>query len=1585
MASGLVATFAGPIEDAPTHACRRRIGGLLALALALVLIAVPVASASKGVTTFFGGFGGGGAGQFSALASGIGGIAVNNSSGDVYVADRGNNRIQQFSSSGSFVRAFGYDVVSSGSDNIGVNEKQTVTVNATGGKFSLSMTTANGTGKVTAGSNEVIGVSTSLGGFHVGDTIVSSGNIPIGTKITAVGGATLTLSKNALSTTTTTLTATENTGAAGEGTITEGSSEVTGVFTTSGAFAAGQIFTVNGSGIPTGTTIVSCSPSCAAPTSLVLSASATASGSKTLTANNIAFNTTAGELQTNLEALPGIGSGGVAVGGGPGGTAALTVEFKGLLAGDDVAALSPNSAGLSGGTHTATVATTLAGGGFEICNPATSSPVDVCKAATASAVAGGLSAPQGVAIDQANGNLYVTDQGSRRVDVFSSAGAFEGAFGWKVKVTGAAEELQLCTIVSGCQADVSGAKGGQFAGSLGYPAVDPSSGKVVIADSANRRVDVFVPAITAGEVTGIAFQRAWGFDVISSGKPNDKGTGFEICDTTAATPNAPADCKAGTSGAEPGQFSGTSPTRVAVGNAGSVYAIDPGNNRLQKFDSSGNPQAIFASGQLSGEPAPTDVAVNPTNNRVLVVKPCNSTICPSVAVPSERHVLEFDSVGTLLDTHGANAGIDSVNGLALAPGSGNLYLSSTTGEQRVYVLNNLVPPVPTVKPCTGIGGTTATFEGEINPEGLPTSYRFEYSPDGVTWTKFPEPDATLGFSDSSAHSVSQSVTGLIGSQLYHVRLLATKSFAGGSATSTETTCTTLAEKPAISGEQVSEQTTESAILEAEVNPENEPTTYHFEYTDKTDFEANGYANATEVPMPEGEIEAGSAPVSIVEQIAGLEPDTPYVFRAVATNSAGTTDGVDRNFGTFPDQSVEAGCGNEEVRKAQGSTYLPDCRAFELVNMPDKGNQNAAAELKMTTPPITADGEEMVWNVLGGAPAANVGTGNFLAERLAEPNQEAPNGWESRSIIPPAEEQANNAEFGGYLLEATTPDLSAFIFKTPRTPLSRGHTLVRFDTSQHETVLHDYPNVEEYPEQAVDLTDDGSHVLSVNTNIVGQLEDYGDGSPEVISIMPDGSQNECGLGWPNEKEGALEGRSFVGTGNQPHEGVAALWLPGYHLIDTTDASRVYFQAKPNADELGSPLSCAQRPYALYERNREAPEETILIDEGPGTLVGAPRLARVTPDGRDAYFVTSSKLDLVDSNSENDIYRWDEETEGSECLTCVVLEPKLRFQEEGPASIRISDDFSHIYFESTRELVPGKGTPGDFNLYVLSEGSIKFVADPNSNGSTRGVLERSRLSKDGNVLLFKPENSSSPAVSPHFELTLDELASQCKSAGGAAEGCEELFRYDDRDESLVCVSCQKGGITSNSVGMGGISLGGGPYEMSGDGSTIAFETAERLVPRDVNDSADIYEWRNGKVRLLTSGVTTYQTGVAVPEVMGIDETGRNIFIALVSPGLTGFEQDGLLNLYDVRIGGGFMPPPPQGRCSEESCQGQLQPAPPIDRSASGSYIGPGNPPHKRPCARNKVRRHGRCVARRHKKHHRHNKSRVRRVGDNRGGVK
>jgi hypothetical protein len=163
----------------------------------------------------------------------------------------------------------------------------------------------------------------------------------------------------------------------------------------------------------------------------------------------------------------------------------------------------------------------------------------------------------------------------------------------------------------------------------------------------------------------------------------------------------------------------------------------------------------------------------------------------------------------------------------------------------------------------------------------------------------------------------------------------------------------------------------------------------------------------------------------------------------------------------------------------------------------------------------------------------------------------------------------------------------------------------------------------------------------------------------------------------------------------------------------------------------------------------------------------------------------------------------------------------------------------------------------------------------------------------------------------------------------------------------------------------------FELSGDGSTVEFITAQALVPSDVNGGFDVYEWRNGALHLVTDGLSDAQGNSAAPGVIGVDDDGSNVFFAVAQPGLTGFEQDRLLNFYDARIGGGFEPPTPPVHCEGDSCQGQMQPPPDVEPVASSTFNGHGNvvEPKSR-CPKRKVRRHGRCVSRHsHKQRARH----------------
>ncbi len=76
----------------------------------------------------------------------------------------------------------------------------------------------------------------------------------------------------------------------------------------------------------------------------------------------IAWNASAATVQAALEALSNLNSGDVFVEGGPGGTDTLIVRFTGQYYATNLPTMTSNSASLTGGTHTATVAGAYDGG-----------------------------------------------------------------------------------------------------------------------------------------------------------------------------------------------------------------------------------------------------------------------------------------------------------------------------------------------------------------------------------------------------------------------------------------------------------------------------------------------------------------------------------------------------------------------------------------------------------------------------------------------------------------------------------------------------------------------------------------------------------------------------------------------------------------------------------------------------------------------------------------------------------------------------------------------------------------------------------------------------------------------------------------------------------------------------------------------------------------------------------------------------------------------------------------------------------------------------------------------------------------------
>lgn len=243
-------------------------------------------------------------------------------------------------------------------------------------------------------------------------------------------------------------------------------------------------------------------------------------------------------------------------------------------------AVSPASSQASSGTWERAwgenVDSVAPGLGFEICTVASQ-----CQATDlVTGDAGGeMSNPAGIAVDGA-GNVYVANTAYNRIEKFDSAGNFLRTWGRDVVEGNVLTGFETCVAgVATCKLGTTGASSGMMNSPEG---IAVGNGEVYVTDAGNSRIQEF----TANG----NFIRMWGKDVVSVGT-EDRGTGFEVCQTSA--------CKAGaTSTGLIGEMS--TPFGLATDAVGNVYVADSSNNRIQKFDPEGVPIRTWGKDVISG-------------------------------------------------------------------------------------------------------------------------------------------------------------------------------------------------------------------------------------------------------------------------------------------------------------------------------------------------------------------------------------------------------------------------------------------------------------------------------------------------------------------------------------------------------------------------------------------------------------------------------------------------------------------------------------------------------------------------------------------------------------------------------------------------------------------------------------------------------------------------------------------------------------------------------------------------------------------------------------------------------------------------
>jgi hypothetical protein len=249
-----------------------------------------------------------------------------------------------------------------------------------------------------------------------------------------------------------------------------------------------------------------------------------------------------------------------------------------------------------------------------------------------------------------------------------------------------------------------------------------------------------------------------------------------------------------------------------------------------------------------------------------------------------------------------------VRGLCLA---GVVSIMAVGGVLGVVPVAWAAPPeTPVTEPAMSITSTSAVLNGELNPgASAKTVWHFAYSFAGGS-SCLEGLTAGGGEVEGQAVHVSAQAEVLEPDRTYLFCLVAFNPETGEPSIGQELSFTTLAAKPSVDGESDSNVTSTGATLEAQVNPNNQETSYRFVYA--TD---EAFTNPVNVP--------GASPLSAsfgdqavsVDLEGRLTPDTTYYYRVIAENAAGVTEGPVQSFTTTAPPLLTIGPAQEIARSA----------------------------------------------------------------------------------------------------------------------------------------------------------------------------------------------------------------------------------------------------------------------------------------------------------------------------------------------------------------------------------------------------------------------------------------------------------------------------------------------------------------------------------------------------------------------------------------------------------------------------------------------------------------------------------------------
>lgn len=825
---------------------------------------------------------------------------------------------------------------------------------------------------------------------------------------------------------------------------------------------------------------------------------------------------------------------------------------------------------------------------------------------------------------------------------------------------------------------------------------------------------------------------------------------------------------------------------------------------------------------------------------------------------------------------------------------------------------------------SGVGQTSATITGSVNPHSSPTTYFVEYvtqedfeKGEFANAVKVPVAGATIGEGFVGV-DVSQVLEGLIPSTPYHFRLSAKNAL--GSENGLGKTFTTKAASPLFGACPANEafRVESSAAL---------PDCRAYEQASSPD--KNGGSVAGEYPLMFA-AEDGSA-VTFYSAAGALPPGTSggaqtfstYLARRDAAAGAWSsqrllppqeTGEVAEFLGATPDLRyavVEAGIPQEKA------LFLITTESGKVTPIVPYAPASLSRVNQFGLDGISADGSRVFFEsteaiaTTPAVPAPAAGHDNLYM-------------WDGSTgdislvgVLPAAEggEAPPEGSFGG-----------SFEWYGGDEPASGGTLNRRQGVTEPLAVagLHALPP-------------SGKQIFFTSA-VTGQLylrQDLGGASPTTVRISA-----------PNA--------GVIGSSGE---------FPAAFLEATPNGSRAFFmsRAKLTADA-ASGANEGERD--LYRWDASVATGQALTDIAPGAEVQG--LLGVNSAGTAGYFIARGALASKAVVGGENLYRFAEKAAGGFRITLIAtlakgiettpdrrnVSPKIRFNEDISKSSRVSEDGNTLLFSSTKSLtgydnvnLEGMSCPGgacpELYLYSAQAGKVTCIScDPT------GEMPIGAANLQDNFFNAYLTPVEPPAIFPSRNLS--------------ADGARVFFQTPD-----PLVAADKNGNASCPAFGGQV----GKHNLAGPGHCQDVYEWEAVG----SGSCTAVEANGGCLYLLSTGQS------AEPSYfVGASKDGSSAFIATASQ-LVPADRDQADDVYDVREGGGLASQhvrPPVPCSSTEACKGPGLGSTPIGSPSTSSFR-PGNatPRH---CKKGQILKKGKCVkkAKKHhkkkaKKHHRKSK--------------